>query len=112
MDRFRILRGVTWEPLKGENRKHSYVTTISLMLAILNFLCAGFCWWGPIQQIPSRQLGWLDVVVFILLIAGPYWGFMKRKSLVRGENSTGAIIAKWERVLAEFNDQNIDEDAN
>ena len=99
LDLFRSLRGVSWEPLPGENRKHSYITTITLMFTILNFLCAGLWWWGLSSPIPSRQMGWLDAVVFILLFATLYFGFIKRQSLVRGENSTGAIIAKWKKVV-------------
>lgn len=99
LDKFRTLRGVTLPPSSGESRKHSYVSTIVLMLTILNFLCAGLCWFGPAPSTPARQIGWLDAFAFILLIAAPCLGFFKRQSLVRGENSTTSIIAKWKKVI-------------
>jgi hypothetical protein len=102
LDSFRSLRGVLWEPSSGEHRKHSYVTTIALMLTILNFLCASLCWFGPARSIAARQIGWLDALVFALLIASPCWGFFKWRSLVRGENSTTAIVAKWKEVIRRF----------
>ena len=46
LDNFRTVRGVQWEPARHESRKHSYVTIVASMLAILNLLCAGLCWWG------------------------------------------------------------------
>ena len=111
LDAFRSLRNVEWRASPEESRKHSYVTTIASMLAILNLLCAGLCWWGSASSTASRQIGWLDAVVLILLIVGPYWGFRKRDSLVRGENSSAASSAKWARVLEKDNVQNSDEDS-
>jgi hypothetical protein len=99
LDRFRVLRGVYWKSSGGGNRRHSYITSITLMFVILNFLCAGLWWWGPVSSTRPRQVGWLDAFVLVLLCATLYAGFAKRESLVRGENSSDAITAKWDKVL-------------
>jgi hypothetical protein len=111
LDYFRSLRGVKWERSRRESRKHSYVTIVTLMLTVLNLLCAGLCWWDSNARTPERQKGWLDIVVLILLIAGPVWGFVKRQSLVSGENSTPAIIEKWHTVIREETKDNTSKSA-
>lgn len=109
LDLFRSHERVKSKPLPGECRKHSYVTTIALMLTILNLLCAGLYWCAPKAANLAKQMIWLDVVVFILLIAGPCWGYFKRSSLVHGANSTGEIKNKWKQVIKKDNEQYIDE---
>ncbi len=112
LDLFRSHVPVKPKSSAQEGRKHSYITTVSLMLVVLNLLCAGLCWLSPTPLASSRQEGWLDVVVLILLAVGPLWGAKKWLSLVRGSNSTKSITAKWQAVIKEAKNQDTEQDVH
>ncbi|MGR3175415.1 MAG: hypothetical protein ACUZ8N_12570 [Candidatus Scalindua sp.] len=88
----------------SEKRKHKYVTHVSAMLVSLNAFCTALYFFGPVSikpenEVIARALGWVDLVVVGLLLAGIVLVYMKRNSLVAGVNSSSAVLAKWESII-------------
>ena len=87
----------------AESRKHTYVTTVCGMLFFLNVFCTLLYFFAPFREFPTnpsqgRALGWMDAACVVILVSGAAYAWFRRRSLVRGENSTSAILDKWRRV--------------
>jgi len=84
----------------AESRKHTYVTTVCGMVVFLNVFCTLLYFLGPFSSPLGdlRTQGWLDVTCVLILGSGALYAWGKRKGLVRGEDSTSAILDKWQRV--------------
>jgi len=86
------------------SRKHSYVTTVGLMLLILNaisfflFIATPSAWKWHIQNFPWLSL-LTSIMVLAIFICGIIVFLLKRSQLINGRHSGPQIRKIWERVL-------------
>ncbi|ARN72635.1 hypothetical protein [Oceanicoccus sagamiensis] len=104
LDNYRGHLAVNYQAnLSGESRKHSYVTSVGVMMMVLALFCAGLFYFGPdgaaLPLVDNRAAGWIDIFVLSVLLSTAYFFCSKRKSLVTGVNCSAAISAKWDMIL-------------
>lgn len=95
--------GVPGDP----SRKHSYVTTVGLMLLGLNVICVFLYVAGPnALKWHGDNLPWLTglsaSVALLLLLFGCIAFFVRRRNLVNGRHSGPQIQQTWMNVLRKW----------
>jgi hypothetical protein len=87
--------------------KHSYVTTVGLMLMILNAICvllfavAPGAWKWHVDNFPWLSLGSI-VIALTIFVVGAIAFMVKRWHLVAGRHSGPQIRKTWETVLNQW----------
>lgn len=95
--------GVPGDP----SRKHSYVTTVGLILVILNaiscflFIATPSSWKWHIQYFPWLSL-LTSVIVLAIFVCGIIIFFLKRSHIIKGRHSGPQISETWRRVLEQW----------
>ncbi len=109
---YRGIEGKSMEPEPG--RKHKYVTTISLILILLTWLCTYLYFCGPEMLTVKQTVDFrsdfnvhkifMGIVILmnigILIISN--W---RRKQLVSGKYTSKAIRARWKIAIKEAEDE-------
>jgi hypothetical protein len=92
---------------KDPSRKHTYITTVGLLLILLNMLCVFLYILGPeaikwhLTQ-PQYVTFISNIIGILAFAAGFIILFLKRYQLINGRHSGPSIKNTWEDVLKEY----------